>query len=219
MTNYINNFNFNQESNTFKESRETFFARIKLKMMLVQGFKNSKPRLPIIKLLEEVPATFPDKKYKADFGILLTTSDYNYQYFFIIEIDGKVGHGTSITRLKEDERDTLFFDNFGAVTVRIPLRDITNLENLTEAIKYFHDYIFNIFELLYLNIDKDFGVTSAVRELNTKFAAKIAENQSTHCPDCPHLNNDHDLGGCAYQFAIDPKKICNCKTAFLRSEK
>jgi hypothetical protein len=206
------------DSNTFRESADTFLARHILKYMLGYGFRNSIPRLRILKLFEEVPATFPPNQYEADFGILLTTSNYDHQIFFIIEIDGTVGHGTKISKIKEDERDTLFFETFGALTIRIPLLDMKHLRNLTEIKKYFDDYIFNPIEMLYIN-DDDFGVQRAIRDLNRKFAAKIANNNFTYCEKCPHDNECHDLTGCSYRFALYDKRICDCREAFLRSDK
>lgn len=203
------------ESNTFKESWQTKRSRIKVIAMCRKGFYNT--RFKLIKILEEVPATF-DKKYHADFGILLTTKDYETQYFFIIEIDGSVGHGTPITSRKEYDRNELFEKQLGVITIRLPLPELIEIDSASSLTEYFSGKIWNPFFFNYIQPSR-----SPQMEINQTsnqiFASFIANNTGTKCYNCNHLNHDHDLCGCSYRYAVDEKRKCNCTSAFLRSDK
>lgn len=209
------------QSNTFKESAATEKARKAVIIMCRRGFREQ--GLIVHKLLEEVPATFPDKKFHADFGILLSSKDYETQYFFLIEIDGKVGHGTTPTRMKEEYRGSLFETTLGAMTIRIPLSDLTSIQYLHQLDSYFIANIWMPFFDVYLNDDYNIKpINNVLRNFNKQTSYVLANNVvGTRCLTlgCHHLLNDHDLTGCDYRFTDNEKLKCECNTPFLRSDK
>lgn len=204
------------ESNTFKESAETRLARFKVRVMCKYLFKEK--GLKLIKIVEEVPFTFPTIKYHADFGILLTTYDYETQYFFFIEIDGRVGHGTKISDKKDEDRDWVIERKTGAITIRLQLSELQELKTITQSMGYIREKIWDWFSFVYLEDSGGNARMDDNQKKNKKFAEIIANNAFPMC-DCKHPNYQHDLGGCDWQYSVNDKLKCHCDRQFLRSDK
>lgn len=206
----------NSESAEWHESEKTKTARIHVQIALTSGFK--KKGLLAYKILHEVPATFADVKYTADFGVLITRPDYSEQFFILVEIDGDVGHGTPTKNIHDNDRDETFILKHGILTMRIPLNEAWNVQTYAQAEELFLFYIWKRFFDVYINPTAD--SLRLIRSINITYAAQLADNCiGTKCTDCVHLLHDHDLTGCDHRFKEEgeEKSLCMCHKPFLRS--
>lgn len=201
-------------SNTFKESAKTETARIHILTGLKMGFARRGFKY---RVFQEVPATFADAKYHGDFGCIAYRDNYNDIYFFLIEIDGDVGHGSHTYRIKDADRDEAFLQKHGIRTIRIPLDKAWDISEYNEAYDLFNDYIWRGFYTTYIEANSD--IAKYIQQVNKKYAYELADNcNGTQCTECPHGLDRHDLMGCDYRFVEDKKYLCNCHKPFLRSD-
>lgn len=159
---------------------------------------------------EEVPAFF-DKPYHADLGILMRNREIPDQYFFfIVEIDSKLGHRTPLKDRREDERAMAFINHNFIQTVRINLEEIVGTRKKTEAElaeKIWTEIKYSLIFTTNQNVSK-----------NTEFSIKLKENAFCKCKGCDHLAIHHNLNGCEYKQTNKLKLKCHCDEPFFRSD-
>ena len=198
------------------DSDATTRAKRRMSMLITDQFKKQGYKT-VIKY--EVPCTFPEKKYHADIGILFRSrQDFDFYHFFIIEIDGKVGHGTHRKDVREEARDNIFASELGKgiATQRIPLGKIVG-EGKIEDEKLFNDYIYQ--DIIEYYVYPKGEKATRLSELNRKFAIELAEStKTTKCEGCKHPIAVHDLTGCDLRYATVAKKRCDCTISVFRSD-
>jgi len=168
----------------------------------LSGFKST--------VKQEVPAFF-DVPYHADLGVLMRSVELPDQYFFfIVEIDSKLGHRTPLKDRREDERAMKFIFHNYIITIRINLEEIVGSRKKTET---------ELYEKIWSVLKESLVFSSEINIYkNTEFAVRLKENAFTKCRGCDHPAAFHNLNGCDYKQTNKLKLKCLCNEPFFRSD-